>query len=74
MFLLLDRQIKEFSAFIEPSGMIIKSLNTGESGNIELNFPHFYRSTLFSQHGNKIFFLIIFLYILLTLILKKFKI
>ena len=65
---------KGISAFIEPSGKIIKSLYTGESGNIELNFPHFERSTLFSQYGNKIFFLIILLYILLTLILKKFKI
>jgi len=65
---------KGISAFIGPSGKVYKSLNTGESGNIELNFPNFNRITLFSKHGNKIFFLIIFLYILLTLIFKKFKI
>ncbi len=62
------------SAFIDPNGKVMKSLNTREAGNIELNFPYFYYPTLFSNYGNKIFFLIIFLYIFLTLILKKFKI
>ena len=62
------------SAFINPNGRVIKSLGTRESGNIELNFPHFNKSTLFSIYGNKIFFLIILLYIFLTLIFKKFKI
>ena len=65
---------KGISAFIDPNGYVIKSLNTGESGNIELSFPHFNRSTLFSNYANKIFFLIIFLYIFLTLFLKKLKI
>ena len=65
---------KGISAFINPNGKIIKSLGTGESGNIELNFPYFDQATLFSNYGNKIFFLIILLYIFLTLILKKFKI
>jgi len=65
---------KGISGFINPNGEVIKSLNTGESGNIELDFPYFSQSTLFSRFGNKIFFLIIFLYIFLTLILKKFKI
>ena len=62
------------SAFINPNGKVIKSLNTGEIGNIELNFPYFSDTSLFSNYGNKIFFLIIFLYILLTLIFKKLKI
>ena len=62
------------SALIGPTGKVYKSLNTGESGNIEFNFPHFDKSTLFSIYGNKIFFLIIFLYILLALIFKKLKI
>jgi len=53
---------------------VLKSLNTGESGNIELNFPHFNHPTLYSNYGNKIFFLIILLYIFLTLIFKKLKI
>ena len=61
------------SAFINPNGQVIKSLNTRESGSIQLNFPYFYNSTLFSNYGNKIFFLIIFLYIFLILIFKKFN-
>ena len=65
---------KGISAFINPNGKVVKSLNTGESGNIELSFPYFHESTLFSNYGNKIFFLIVLLYIFLTLILKKFKI
>ena len=65
---------KGISAFINPNGEIIKSLNTGESGSISLNFPYFNSSTLFSIYGNKIFFLIIFLYIFLALIFKKLKI
>ena len=65
---------KGISAFINPNGRVLKSLNTGEAGNIELNFPHFNQPTLFSNYGNKIFFLIILLYIFLTLIFKKLKI
>ncbi len=65
---------KGISAFIDPHGRVIKSLNTGESGNIQLNFPYFTSSTLFANFGNKLFFLIILLYIFLTLILKKLKI
>ena len=65
---------KGISAFINPNGKVLKSLNTGETGNIELNFPYFSKSTLFSKYGNKIFFLIILLYIFLTLIFKKLKI
>jgi apolipoprotein N-acyltransferase len=53
---------------------VLKSLNTRESGNIQLNFPNFNKSTFFSNFGNKIFFLIILLYIFLTLIFKKLKI
>ena len=64
---------KGISAFINPNGKVLKSLYTGESGNIELQFPYFSNLTLFSKHGNKIFFLIILLYILLTLIFKNLK-
>ena len=65
---------KGISAFINPNGKTLKSLYTGEAGNIELNFPHFSKLTLFSKYGNKIFLLIILLYIFLFLIFKKFKI
>ena len=64
---------KGISAFINPNGKVLKSLNTRESGNIELSFPYFNQSTLFSNYGNKIFFLIILLYIFLALIFKKLK-
>ena len=64
---------KGISGFINPSGKSIKSLNTSESGNIKVEFPYFFEKTLFSNYGNKIFFLIIFMYIFLILIFKKFK-
>ncbi len=64
---------KGVSAFVNPNGKVLKSLKTGESGNIELKFPYFFKSTLFSKYGNKIFFLIIFLYIFLALIFKNLK-
>ncbi|MBA1337665.1 MAG: apolipoprotein N-acyltransferase [Pelagibacterales bacterium] len=59
------------SGFINPNGVVLKSLNVGEIGNIELNFPYYSESTIFSNFGNKIFFLLIFLYIFLILFLKK---
>ena len=65
---------KGISAFIDPNGRVIKSLNTGEAGSITFKFPNYNKPTLFSTYSNKIFFLIIFLYILLTLIFRKLKI
>jgi apolipoprotein N-acyltransferase len=62
------------SALINPSGQVVKSLYTGESGSIDINFPQFYKQTLFSNYGNKIFYLIIFLYMFLILIFRKYKI
>jgi apolipoprotein N-acyltransferase len=65
---------KGISAYIDPNGRVIKSLEMGETGNIEINFPYFAGSTLFSNYGNKIFALIVLLYIFLILIFKKLKI
>jgi len=65
---------KGISAFIDPNGRTLKFLDRSESGNVEYKMPKFVASTLYSEHGNKIFFLIILLYIFLTLIFKKFKI
>ena len=66
---------KGISAIIDPNGIPIEILKKNKQGSIEYNFPSYSaKSTLFSKYGNKIFFLIIFLYIFLTLILKKFKI
>ncbi|RZO49942.1 MAG: apolipoprotein N-acyltransferase [Candidatus Pelagibacterales bacterium] len=64
---------KGISALIDPNGKVLKSLNTGEAGNIEYKFPYFSKSTLFSKYGNKIFYLIIILYMFLILIFRKFK-
>ena len=65
---------KGISGFIDPNGRSLKFLNTSESGSVEYKMPHFFGPTLFSNYGNKIFFLIIFLYIFLALIFKKQKI
>jgi len=65
---------KGISAFIDPNGRAIKSLNINESGSIEYKMPSFSKLTLFSNYGNKIFFLIILLYIFLIFIFKKLKI
>ena len=64
---------KGVSGFIDPNGRSLKVLDRSESGNVEHKMPQYTGSTLFSNYGNKIFFLIILLYILLTLILKNFK-
>ena len=64
------------SAFISPYGKIIKSLKSDEKGVIEVKIPKYENNTVFSKYGNKIFFLIIILYIFLILVLnnsKKFK-
>ena len=65
---------KGVSGFIDPNGRTLKFLDRSESGNVEYKMPHFAQSTLYSNYGNKIFFLIILLYIFLTLIFKKYKI
>ena len=65
---------KGISGFLDPYGRSLKLLNIGESGNIELNMPEFIGTTPYSQYGNKIFYLIIFLYMFLILILRKYKI
>ena len=65
---------KGISGIIDPNGKSLKFLEASESGNVEYKMPLFSNPTLFSNYGNKIFFLIILLYIFLTLILKKFKI
>jgi len=62
---------KGVSGFIDPNGKSVKFLDTSESGNVEYKMPQLTEATLYSSYGNKIFFLIILLYIFLTLIFKK---
>ena len=62
---------KGISGIINPSGKVIKSLYAGESGNIEFNFPNYYKPTFFSIFGNKIFILIILVYIFLIIFFRR---
>ena len=64
---------KGVSGFIDPNGRSLKFLDRSESGNVEHIMPQPTEATLYSSYGNKIFFLIILLYIFLTLIFKKFE-
>ena len=65
---------KGISGFINPNGKLLKFLNTSESGNVEYKMPQFAGHTMFSLYGNKIFYLMVLIYIFLIFILKKFKI
>ena len=65
---------KGISGIINPNGKTLKFLNRGESGNIEYKMPQFSEQTLFSKYGNKIFFLIILVYIFVSFIIKRLKI
>ena len=58
-----------------PDSPVLSDLSTLPFGSINAEIPLLAdESTLFSNYGNKIFFLIILLYIFLTLIFKKLKI
>ena len=65
---------KGSSGFIDPNGRTLKILDRSESGNVELKMPNFFKSTFYSFYGNKIFVLIILIYIFLIFIFKKIKI
>ncbi len=65
---------KGISGFIDPNGRSLKTLNISESGNVAHKMPRFSSSTLYSKYGNKIFYLIIFLYMFLILIFRKYRI
>ena len=65
---------KGSSGFIDPNGRPLKILDRSESGNVELKMPNFFKSTFYSFYGNKIFVLIILIYIFLIFIFKKIKI
>ena len=59
------------SAFIDPKGRIVKKLQPGDADLITVNLPINKNITFFSRYGNKIFFLIILLYIFLIFYFKK---
>ena len=61
------------AAIINPLGVVEQNIEFGKSGYIDLNKIKKIKPTLFSQYGNKIFVLLILLYIFLILLLNKIK-
>ncbi len=54
------------SALINPNGLIEKKISFGSSGYIDFSEKRIPDKTLFSRHGNKMFLIIILLYIFFT--------
>ena len=63
---------KGISAFISPNGKILKTLKSTETGNIEMDLP-ILKSNNTSSNKNLIFSLLLFIYVITFLILKKLK-
>ena len=59
------------SALINPVGLIENKVESTESGVIEFNTVKSINTTIFSKHGNKIFFYLMLFYITLIFFLKK---
>ncbi len=53
------------TAIINPTGFVEKMISIGKSGFIDFSEKRVSNTTLFSQHGNKMFLILIFLYIFL---------
>ena len=60
------------AAIVNPVGIIEKSVSFGESGYIELNEIKTLQPTVFSKYGNKIFGLLILMYIFLIFSFNRF--
>jgi len=61
------------SAIINPTGVILDKIDIDNEGVISINEIKKVEKTLFSKFGNKIYFLIILLYIFLIFSFKKIK-
>ena len=61
------------AAIINPLGVVEQNIEFGKSGYIDLNKTKKIKPTLFSQYGNKIFVLLILLYIFLILLFNRIK-
>ena len=59
------------AAIINPLGVVEQNIEFGKSGYIDLHKTKKIKPTLFSQYGNKIFVLLILLYIFLILIFNR---
>ena len=55
------------SATINPTGLIEKKIALGQSGYIDFNETRVFDKTIFSKYGNKMFLIIILLYIFLII-------
>ena len=61
------------AAIINPTGKIEKSVNFGQSGYIDLESNKKIQPTLFSKYGNKIFIILILLYIFIIFSFNRIK-
>ena len=61
------------AAIVNPLGYIEKKIDYGVSSYIDLESVRDLKPTLFSKYGNKIFFILILLYILLTFSFNRVK-
>jgi apolipoprotein N-acyltransferase len=61
------------AAIINPLGIVEQSVKFGESGFIDLNKSKKIQPTIFSKYGNKIFVLLILLYIFLIFSFNKIR-
>ena len=61
------------AAIINPVGVVEKSVKFGQTGYVELNKTREIQPTIFSKYGNKIFGLLILLYIFLIFSFNKIK-
>ncbi len=61
------------AAIINPLGQIEKKINYGESGYVDFQKRRDLDKTIFSTFGNKIFILLILLYIFLIISFNRFR-
>ena len=61
------------AAIINPVGVVEKSVKFGQTGYVELNKTREIQPTIFSKYGNKIFGLLILMYIFLVFSFNKIK-
>ena len=62
-----------FAAIINPIGIVEQSVNPGKSGYVDFTESRKIQSTIFSKYGNKIFGLLILLYIFLIFSFNRIK-
>ena len=61
------------SAIINPIGIVEQEVKFGSKGSVELSESKLVKPTLFMQHGNKIFLMLILIYIFLIFSFNRFK-